>query len=588
VDDAVVLEPLQKLTKHAIMSLADDSLFEIAIELLSDVLANFSKFLHKEDFALLYSLFSSPWAQGRYERLVKGDFDFDSVQFGHFMLAFGDATVQELARKAGSDQQCQHLLSSLAGLLGADGFAVSEDKIFVPALEFWNTYVEVMIDDTYSVDGGTPPYFEAAQEPVMQAILKCWRKIQFPSTEEFNSWDSVDRIGFKDARRDVADMLQQFYLVKGISFLNVFIDLAQQSIANGDWPGLEASLFCLAQFSDCIKDNQEQDDYLDRVFNPALFSLFTSQQHIPMRAGYVFLLLIREYSDYFKRHTQHLPEALSIAFGSVGSQSLAKSASSAIVELCSSSRNILIGQLDAFIQQLASMVHTLDGSDKEGIMEGIGSIIQAIDTESAKIAPIEKLLSLVEADVYLCLRILASDPNPDSIPTAVESGLMALRSLKGMAKGLQVPNDQPVDLINTKPEFPFWTTGDGSTIQQQILSIISRIWNAFPNESDIVEETCNIFRCGFREEEPGPFVFPPRTVAQFLVQANAQTPQLQFVITTAGLIVKSHKSGDGIAQVADALLKWVTGLLQILGGTSGPRWKENDEFYPQPITICTN
>jgi len=389
----------------------------------------------------------------------------------------------------------------------------------------------------------------------------------------------VDRTGFKDARRDVADMLQQFYLIKGISFLNVFIDLAQQSIATGNWTELEASLFCLAQFSDCIKDDNEQDAYLHRMFSPALFSLFTSAQHTPMRASHIFLMLIREYSDYFKRHNEYMPQALNIAFGSVGAPMLAKSASSAIVELCSSSRKILIGELNAFLQQLASMAHaSVDSQVKEGVMEGIGSIIQAMDTEASKIDPLEKLLSFVEADVENCLRLLASDPALQSARTtpdvpgnsqmALEAGLTALRCLKGMAKGLQVPNDKPVDLENTTPDSPFWTAGDGAVIQQRIMSIIGRVYRALHNQSDIIEEICNIFRCGFREEEPGPFVFLSGTVAEFMLQANLQTPRLQLVITTAGLILKSHKTGDGILQVADVLLKWVIGLLQNLHGQS--------------------
>jgi hypothetical protein len=230
------------------MCLVDDNLYETAAELFTEVLENYSKFLRKQDFTLLYSIFGSPWAQQRYERLVQGDYDFDSVQFGLFMLAFGDATVGDLIKQVESDTQSQQLLGALCGLLGAEGFAVHEDKIFVPALEFWSTLVETMLDFTYSQSGARPSWVDGSIQYVLQAIHKCWQKLQFPPPDVFRSWDSVDRISFKDARRDLGDILENVYLLTGIQILDVFIDLSGRSINTGNWIELEASLYCIAVY----------------------------------------------------------------------------------------------------------------------------------------------------------------------------------------------------------------------------------------------------------------------------------------------------------------------------------------------------
>jgi hypothetical protein len=111
--------------------LVDEDMYEAAVELFSDVLSNYSKFLADHDLQMLFSLLTSSWANERYERLIQGDFEFDSLQFGHFMLAYGDAAVQDLVRKS-DDVLSQNFLSGLSGLLSADGYAVAEDKIFVP------------------------------------------------------------------------------------------------------------------------------------------------------------------------------------------------------------------------------------------------------------------------------------------------------------------------------------------------------------------------------------------------------------------------------------------------------------------------
>ena len=589
-DDEIVLDALRALTKPAIRRLVDDDLYEITIELFSDTLSNYSKFLDKEDFKLLHALFNSPWAQERYERLVHGDFDFDSLQFGMFTLAFGDATVQDLAKNIDTDPKCQQFLSALVGLLGAEGFAVNEDKVFVPALEFWNTFVETLINFMYSEeDGKHPSWFPTAETYSMEAIKLCWRKIQFPPALEFSSWDSVDRTGFKDARRDVSDLLQQFELIIGISLLSYFIDLANASIRTGNWAELEASMFCLAQFPDCIANEDQCDYYLGQTFSPSLFALLSRPGiEVPTRTMQSFLTLVDGYPDYFERHTQYLPNALNIVFGATNSPALAKTASRTIVELCSSCRQTLVPELDAFLEQYSkiALLDSIDSHVKEGVTEGIASIVQAIPDDDSKLSPLGQLLSFIEADIDQCLLVMSSHPSVNSNDVAdgqsdmysvpSELGLVPLRCLASIAKGLRVPSDVPVDLEKKATPSPFWTSGNGMAIQQRIFSVINRAYDALASQIDIIEAICSIFRVGNRELEPGPFVFPPETLAQFLLKSDLRTPRLGAIINTACSIVStnSHTSSYRIDEVLNALLDWIVRLLHALGGkyAAGTTW----------------
>ena len=582
-DDEIVLDPLRTLTKSAIMALVDENLYEISIELVSDILGNYSKFLHKEDFTLLYSLFNSPWAQERYQRLIGGDFDFDSLQFGQFMIAFGDATVQDLTKKVDSDPQCRQFLSALVGLLGAEGHIVNDDKIFVPALEFWQTYLETMIDDTYSTeDSKHPSWFPTATTYVMQAVHNCWRKMQFPPAAEFNSWDSVDRVGFKDARRDVSDLVENLYIISGIPILSVFIDLAQQAMISGNWVELEASLDCLAHFPDSIAEHPERDAYLDRAFSSALFEIFSSPvTQIPTRAMLAFLTLINGYADYFATHTENLPRVLNLAFSAINSPALAQNASEMIVRLCGDCRTILTPELGAFLQQFSNMTHsTLDSRVKQATVQSIASIIQAIPDEESQVAPLEQLLHFIEVDIGQCLRIFTSasstevDPNSaymmqphlndTDTKAALGLGVNALNYLVGVAKGLQVPVDQPVDL--EKERSTFWLDGKGSVVQQRIMTMMTSVYDPLHNQGEIVESCCHIFRAGFVEQSGG-FAFPPHLVGQFLMKADIRTPRIGLVISTSCSLLSSTKGGARVDEVIDALLKWITHLLQTLEGT---------------------
>lgn len=578
VDDAIVLNPLQALTQTAIMCLAEDGLYEITIELLSDTLTNYSKFLRKEDFAVLKSLFNSTWAQERYQRLVKGDYDFDSLQFGMFMIAFGDATVTDLARNCDTDPQSYQYLSALCALLGAEGYAVHEDKIYVPALEFWSTFVETMIDDAYASEGEKPTWFPTAQELVRQVIERCWLKSQLPPPSEYSSWDSVDRVGFKDARRDFSDLLQQFYITTGIPLLQVFIDLLQKSATAKNWAELEAATYCLSWFSDCIAEDSERYEYLDKVFTSSFISLFSDPNaEVPTRAMKGFLDLVNVYTYYFYRRPSSLSGILNIVFSATGLPSLSKTASKSIMKLCSDCRKILVPELGVFLQHYDNIAsnYTLDDTVKEAVMEGIASIIQALDSDEVKLAPLKHLLDYVQADVEKCLE-LAPQPSTNGL-TALNFGTISLKCLAAIAKGIQTPADIPVDLEKVaEAASPFWSSGEGSDVHLRIYLMMTRVFDVLGDLGDIVEEICIILRQGFREEEPGPFVLPARLAAKFLMRANLQTPRLGRVLTTAASLISSHKLDADIEAILDTLLSWVAQILQDLGGK-----------FPLPISLTS-
>jgi hypothetical protein len=169
-------------------------------------------------------------------------------------------------------------------------------------------------------------------------------------------------------------MLQSFYLVTGIPILQLFIDLIPSSVASKNWSELEASLYCLGAFSDCVHDHDQRDEYLDKIFSPELLTLFsTSNNDIPNRTMLSFLeCLVKGYSDYFKNRTQILPIILNVVFEAANSPALAKTASETIMHLCSDCRTILVPELGAFLQHYGTIASnpTLDSEIKARIVEG--------------------------------------------------------------------------------------------------------------------------------------------------------------------------------------------------------------------------
>ncbi|ELR10445.1 hypothetical protein VC83_00535 [Pseudogymnoascus destructans] len=598
VDAGITLEPLKSLTKQAITCLPQEDMYEVTIELFADVLGNYSKFLSDEDFTLLFSLFNSSWSEQHYKQLIQGDYSFESLQYGHFIIALGDARIDELAKA--NDPASQQFLGALEGLLSAEGYVVAEDQIFVPALEFWSTFVEVMIDSLYSDENVTisilgPPasgatgsnetqhpkenssekkneWFSTARVSVMRAIERCWRKIQYPPAEEsFDDWPSSDKTGFNDARMEVIDFLQASYTLTGVSLFSMLADMVLRSLQNEAWYELEASLFCLGGLADCISEDETTDFILEKVISSALFTILADPTcSSPTRTRQATLALIGKYDEFFKTHTQYLPETLTFMFKSLSTTALAPTASKSIQSLCSSCRQALTSELGVFVHQYTdlTLAHSVDVIVKERIAGAIGAVIQALPEEHLKQEPLLGLLKTVEIDFQKSLQLRAAG----FVDEAEARGIETLRCIGSIAKGLQAPTDIPLELSEGSPSDidNFWVTGPGSATNSHLRTIIESLLAAFPQSGEILESVCNIFRAGFTERAPSPFILPSEAIVDFFTKLGPSTPRLVVIISTACsfVSVQGTKSTCKVNAELHRLCTWVLSLLQALNDPS--------------------
>lgn len=554
-------------------------MYEVTADLFTDILGNYVKFLKDEDLLALSQLLTSEWSQERYTRLIQGDYEFDSMQYGQLLIAFGDATVQDLAHN--DDSTSQQILSALEGLLHSDGYAVAEDPIFVPALEYWSTFIEYMTDSLYSeeesefferqgVPSSVKPWFPRARAYVMRVVEHCWSKIQFPPHEVFASWDSVDRAGFADARKDVADLLVSSYTLTGSPLFSLFVTMSLNALSRQEWPQLEASLFCIGTLSYAVDDDPAYDTMLEGIFGSPLFAVLANPAvATPARVQQTTLTMIAQYDRYFQSHSNHLGAALTFLFRALASNLLAITASKSIHSLCSSCRQVLTTELNAFLQQYSALIAagSINGLIKERIVGAIAAIIQALPQDQDRLEPLTTLLSSIQSDVAKSLSLASGGLVED----AEACGLEALRCLTSIAKGLQAPSDLPVDLDaaeDSSAAGQYWTAGDGSAIQRQTQTIVKQLTSTFPRNGDIIEAACSVFRAGFVETVPGPFVFHPDSVVAFLLQFGFHTPRLGVVISTGGALVSScasEASGKYDTSLG-SLATWTCSILQGLSG----------------------
>ncbi|KAF4587558.1 Armadillo-type fold protein [Ophiocordyceps camponoti-floridani] len=99
---------LRPLVEAVILSLSDKDTFEASAELLVDILTNCPLLLTSEHYDNLSKQFGALWAVELYRKLLRGDFDSESMQFGQLLLAFGEARTEALIQS--NDEINNHIL----------------------------------------------------------------------------------------------------------------------------------------------------------------------------------------------------------------------------------------------------------------------------------------------------------------------------------------------------------------------------------------------------------------------------------------------------------------------------------------------
>lgn len=586
-----LLAPFQDLLPLVldIVSYSSD-VFTSAMELFAELLSGHQGFLTNQHVSMLLGFCGTPLASEYYTRLIRGDDGMECVQLGLCLLALGDSRIDSLLSET-RDSHSHQLLEQLCGLLAVKGYPVVEDRIFVPAIEFWSTVVEAMAEEmTSDGDGGESQSAHGVKQYAIRAVHSAYSKITLPPPDVFSEWDSADREGFMDARKDVADLLQAMHAISGSDLVSRFTDLILQAVAGARWVELEAAAFCLGSLAECVSRSPTCDELLAAVFSPEFFSMVQPcESSVPMRTRQTCIALIEKYADYFERNTSNLPNALNLLFSIMDDSPLGGAASKSIYRLCRSCRPALVSEASTFVAEYRRIAtqRQVDCLANERIVGAVGAIIQAIDEPGTQAAALHQLLDILFGDIqacflatgsshtgaisedhrlYRCGEKCLSDVPPGEIP--LHTGIRVLRCLVAIGKGLQAPADIPVDVESHGHARAGNADSEHlESVHVRIVTAMSELRAAFPSSGEAVEAICGILRAGFTETAPGPFVFPPGVVGNYLTQHGPSTPRIGAIVSAACSFVSSKSpQTPGWQAIMTSLMNWVVGLIQGLPG----------------------
>ncbi|KAL8692278.1 MAG: hypothetical protein Q9218_002671 [Villophora microphyllina] len=559
IDKTIQLAPLRTLTPYSLRHLWYSDLFEAAADSLTEIMGTFSDYFTPGDLEALASFLTSERAQKLLSTLVHGDFESDAVAFARLLLAYGDIKLQDLAQQP-NDPTSQIIMRGLVQLLACEGWAGADDDICSPALEFWQSFLEFLIDALYAEEEHADPWMGAAQQFVVQVLEQCWAKVRMPAEDIFARWTSDAKGDFKAFRTDVEDLLQSSYTLLGTAIFNRLAGLALEALNSQAWLHLEATLFCLNALSEAISDEDVVDGTLSTLFGSTLFTnMMNSELSIPAKTQQTAVSTIINFMAFFERHVQFLPSMLTFLFVSLRNPVLAGKAGKAILSTCDSCRQSLVPEVGAFLSQYDALVRWsgVEAGIKEKVIGAIAAIVQAIPSSEAKVESFSKLITFVEQDVSAC----QTSARGYLLEEAQEQGLCALRCLINMGKSSQEPADIAIDLEADSTDIydpRIW--GD---CQTRIVRCIEGASSALGKNGDVVEASCQVLRTGYKESSPGPFVFPPKVTEDFVVSSRLDTPRLDHVLDTAGALLARHTRVQ-VTAVSAAATAFLLHLFQLI------------------------
>nr|POE90351.1 importin beta-like protein [Quercus suber] len=573
------LQQLRDLIEPAAQCIALPDVQYAALEIFRDMLESYPTFFQPNHINLIGHLISVHVQPALLQHLRNPEVDPAGMLYGQVVTAFGNANIPHIVEHP---EEAMEIVRLFFEVLRSPGSVGDADEISRDTIEFWNGYVEHVIESTGSngpddddphdddlldddSDDDDPvdetPWLPHTRNVLTTLVELLLHKMKTPDLTTVSEWDDDSRQLFKDFRSDAGDLLLSIYLILSRPMLERITTLTLQSLSTKEWRGLEAAVLCLNLLADNVLEDQSSEDVLGAIFSSNLLrEVADFDQQMPNQVRRTAIDMLRAYGQFIERHSEYLPDAVRFLFKSLQTP-LCTTAAKSIASLCSTCRAALTGELAGFLQQYQTFAAgpTSDPYTKQKCMRAIACIVQAVKPESAKVQPLLGLLENVERDCQTAREYIAQG----NTEMAEITGASALSCLSSVGKGLQVPDDTPISLYeNEQPhasgQISFWDQLEGQAVQQRIIGCFE-VLQIVGTSGEAVEAACQVLRSGYAEMEPGPFVMPPAVTVNFLQQCALTTPQLEYVLSTTCLLISRH-SRTGVPRIDND----VTGICRIV------------------------
>lgn len=482
---------------------------------------------------------------GTWGRQLLGLMPEVSEQFARLTILLLECDMTQLAMQIANDDSSD-IFEFLLKLTDFPGLPVAEETISSDFIEFWMQMVDTLTEDTerfralLNEDEAKLSVFNEKSRILLNGVGQIyWRKIHIPVDEnEIKGYEEEFRV----FRRDVGDLFEAVYpIVRSGLYHNLSSNVlyavdefknsqVQRGNENAVLNDIEASLYLINAISEDFSDENAPKDVTEdvyRLFDSGMLQLVTSYR---VRGSFQYFIyttirFVASVSWYYgtEQGLTCLPAILNFLFDNMmNSPTYELISSRAIAEICDSCRLSLQDTLPNFKSIVTEMIENVavDSITRERIINSYSSIIQGVRDPQVQGEYLHRLFELLLKHSSDMLARLDSLPKEQQ-DQAKEYLISMISCVSEIGRGMQLP-DAPEDVYTDAKELEmvskYWTE-DPLQIHSQILQIVKNFAMVSSQLSDnlkVAEEIEAIFKSGLTESMPGPFVFPPEVITQFI------------------------------------------------------------------------
>ena len=319
---------------------------------------------------------------------------------------------------------------------------------------------------------------------------------------------------------------------------------------------IDPLLYFVVGLAETIADHEGEDHELQRLFIKLLESgMFDSSlSTTPPSVRQRLLLVVGDYSDFFARHEEFIPMAFKGIASSVEDPMSTAAAANATFRLCDSGREVLIAHMNELLD-FSMRIFRSNNSNflaRKSSVSAVTCIAQAYARRENDLTPLSTVLQLVESDIFGRLEKAVIQESRENC------GKEAMVVLWSMSRAAQDPDDTELAGLELLQQQKLWSSTEGFGFQQKILNLIKVAIDINCFDDELILKACNVFKPGFQERNPGPFVFLPGFIIDFILALPPAHPRPDYVIRLGNSLVLANSShGNPINHQVDSLLSFV-------------------------------
>lgn len=235
-DASISLEELKRLTPQVIFWLTyeDEDMFSVACDLIIDIVTSNQRFLAENDVnAIRQALTNDQWGLVRFKDVIDGGLDSDAIAFSRLVISYAEFRIDDLLKNP-TIRENEIIMQMMHGLLTCPGYPVAEDEYCTQTFEFWDSFIERLLDFT-AEESFPDALVNIATAHAFQAVEEFWHKIRFPPSTVATTWNKETKEGFMSFRKDVADFMETAFPLFSSNMVEKFTTLLINCGENPVW-----------------------------------------------------------------------------------------------------------------------------------------------------------------------------------------------------------------------------------------------------------------------------------------------------------------------------------------------------------------